>query len=210
MTVIPADGGPRVAGTVATGEQVAGENGEAGEGGPVGEDGAVGTLGTVERAHGQPSGSWAGRVWFGTVVAVALGLAFGPLPAYDYDRFGLNIHPVTPIRIWWVQATGVHEGRFDGLATAGFLVLLVGFLALAAWALWYALHPDGATDRTLGGGAITVRDGDPPHVVSVSGPADDPGSDVEVTIVEVTMPGGPSPDSAPPSRGPAARTPEMS
>jgi len=80
-------------------------------------------------------------VWFGTVTLVALALAFAPLPAYDYDRSGLNLHPVTPLRLWWAQAVGVRDGRWDGLATAGFLALLAAFLVLTALALWVSLWP---------------------------------------------------------------------
>ena len=119
-----------------------------------------------EVAGSQPTGvpgSWASRVWFGAVVTVALALAFGPLPAYDYDRSGLNLHTVTPVRLWWVQATGVHDGRWDGLATAGFLALLAGFLVLAAWALWYALQPDDgfAAPKAVISGNTVPENGEP-------------------------------------------------
>ncbi|MBA2755521.1 MAG: hypothetical protein H0U40_13840 [Chloroflexia bacterium] len=119
-----------------------------------------------EVAGSQPTGvpgSWASRVWFGAVVTVALALAFGPLPAYDYDRSGLNLHAVTPIRLWWAQAIGVHDGRWDVLATAGFLALVAGFLVLAAWALWYALQPapEVAAPEVAAPGITSPMHGDP-------------------------------------------------
>ena len=146
------------------------------------------------------------RVWFGTVVTAALVLAFAPLPAYDYDRYGLNIHRETPIRLWWAQATGVHAGRLDGVATVAFVALLVAFMALTAWVLWYALQPE------------VVPGGDRQGVAESSG-GDTDGGIAAVTLVPAgepisRLPVGttdhPSLDAGTAAPPPDAATPETS
>ncbi|MGI8642666.1 MAG: hypothetical protein ACR2LS_00920 [Thermomicrobiales bacterium] len=79
--------------------------------------------------------------WFMIVSVTALLVAFLQVPAYDYDRDGLELSTMTTLELWRTQLQGLPDVAYDGLLTTLFAGL-IGLFSLGCGALvWYSLYP---------------------------------------------------------------------
>lgn len=90
-------------------------------------------------------------IWFVVTAVALLLMAFLKVPAYDYDRFGLDISSQTIASLWWRQIQGLPDVAYDGLLAVLFAGLIVISLAGSGALLWYCLYPGEAVrrDRSL-------------------------------------------------------------
>lgn len=89
-------------------------------------------------------------IWFAVAAVALLLIAFLKIPAYDYDRFGLDITSRTTASLWWHQIQGLPDVAWYGLLAVLFAGLIVIFLAGSGALLWYCLYPGEAvpSDRS--------------------------------------------------------------